>query len=288
MNTTRTQSPRSPNPWRDPPPAASYRPTSSASGRRSASAPPARTPEALAVWHPQNVWAEESNFGDALRLLTASPRPLTGRLPRPGAGGMWGGRVGDGAWHPHGAEVAAGTGGRPVQFFSGYPDFSPWAVFVCRFDDVAGTAADFTRADAILQRAWNLPNVTATRRWRREHAYTWHHHEDARTLLLVPRAVHGGVAHAGGASRARRGSPPLTAGYEGGWQEALLSSHEPPLPLLPAPAPAPAHRPATQSRSARTTDAAPAQRQSAPQEAVASTQRAAARTAGAQSGSWDS
>ena len=260
MGTTRTQPLHLPNPWREPPSVAHDRPTAGASGRRSASAPPARTPEALAVWHPQGVWAEEGDLGDALRLLTASLRPPTGRLPRPGAGGMWGGRVGDGAWHPHGAEVAAGTGGRPVQFFSGYPDFSPWAVFVCRFDDVAGTAADFTRADAVLQRAWHLPNVTAARRWRREHAYTWHHHEDARTLLLVPRAVHGGVPHGGGASRARRGSPPSVPGYEGGWQAALLSADQPPHALLPTPAPGPA----MQSRGARRAGAAPVHQQPAP------------------------
>lgn len=278
-----TQYPSVPNPWREPTPAI-YPPAALVPGRRSAFAPPARTPEDVAVWHPQDVWAEDADFGHALRLVATCPRPVVGRLPRPGAGGMWGGPVGDGAWHAHATEVAAGTGGRPVQFFSGYPDFSPWAVFVCRFDHVAGTPADFARADAILQRAWDLPNVTAARRWRREYAYTWHHHEDARTLLLVPRAVHAGVAHAGGASRARRGSPPPSQGYEGGWQAALLSPSEPPLPLLSAPA----RRPAMQSRSTAPTKAPPAHEQLAPQEAVAFTQRAAALTAGAQSGSWGS
>ena len=35
--------------------------------------------------------------------------------------------------------------------------------------------------------------------------YTWHHHQDGKTMLLVPSNLHGAVRHTGGVSTIRHG-----------------------------------------------------------------------------------
>lgn len=192
----------------------------SAGRQRSASAPAPQQRAARAVSEAEhNVWADAAELAHAFASLgPISLRAVGERLPRPGANGTWSGRVGDGAWHPHKEAVAATTGGRPVQFYRGYPDFSPWAALTCSFDGLTGGAADFTRADDVLRAHLALPNRSAASAWRRVHGYTWHHHEDARTLQLVPRLLHANVAHAGGASLARRGQAAEPNLFAAAWE----------------------------------------------------------------------
>ncbi|MFF5234696.1 LamG-like jellyroll fold domain-containing protein [Dactylosporangium sp. NPDC000521] len=79
---------------------------------------------------------------------------------------------------------------------AGYPDFSPYAVEQVVFggDGFAGnTTTDFTDAD-------RMAGMTG----RRPRGWTWHHHEDGRTMQLILTEVHNGVRHAGGRALARR------------------------------------------------------------------------------------
>lgn len=73
----------------------------------------------------------------------------------------------------------------------GYPDFSPYSIAEVKPDGLTGEASDFTKANE----AAGLPE--------KPEGYTWHHHQDGKTLLLIPTDLHGAVRHTGGASKLR-------------------------------------------------------------------------------------
>lgn len=70
----------------------------------------------------------------------------------------------------------------------GFPDFAPYAVRRVVFVDGFGgnRATDFEDANHVSGFA------------RTPDGYTWHHHQDTRTMLLVPADLHLAVRHAGG------------------------------------------------------------------------------------------
>ncbi|MEV0393796.1 HNH endonuclease [Polymorphospora rubra] len=70
----------------------------------------------------------------------------------------------------------------------GFPDFSPYATHTVTFDPhfLGNHGTDFTEAN----RKAGLSHTP------RDH--TWHHHQDARTMQLVPTDLHRAVNHAGG------------------------------------------------------------------------------------------
>lgn len=70
----------------------------------------------------------------------------------------------------------------------GFPDFSPYATHrVTMTPNFAGDRADFAAANRLA----NIRGGTPV-------DYTWHHHQDTRTMLLIPTEVHEAVRHAGG------------------------------------------------------------------------------------------
>jgi hypothetical protein len=100
----------------------------------------------------------------------------------------WAGRVYAGSrWTP-GLAAKYPSGVRFTE--DGFPDFEPYAIAKATIDpSFAGNhSTDFTEAN----RQANIQRVPD--------GYTWHHHQDARTLLLVPIDVHEAVRHAGGVS----------------------------------------------------------------------------------------
>lgn len=69
----------------------------------------------------------------------------------------------------------------------GFPDFSPYAQrTVTLRPTFAGDRSDFALAN---RRA----GLSAT-----PDGFTWHHHQDTRTMQLIPTDLHRGVRHAGG------------------------------------------------------------------------------------------
>lgn len=74
----------------------------------------------------------------------------------------------------------------------GYPDFSPYAEKSVPVEGLKGnTSSDFTKAN----KAANIK--------RKPEGYTWHHHQDGKTMQLVPTDLHDAVRHSGGASLLR-------------------------------------------------------------------------------------
>ena len=70
----------------------------------------------------------------------------------------------------------------------GYPDFSPYAARSVEIDMKGNYTSDFAAAN----QAANLADTPE--------GYTWHHHQDCRTMQLAPSDLHGAVRHTGGVS----------------------------------------------------------------------------------------
>jgi len=106
----------------------------------------------------------------------------SGRLP---ANYRYAGRVYDGPqWTPQLARRYPNG----VRFTNdGFPDFSPYARNTARFPNgFQGSAADFAAAN----RQVGLPSTPR--------GFTWHHHQDTRTMQLIPTDMHEAIRHAGG------------------------------------------------------------------------------------------
>lgn len=129
----------------------------------------------------------------------------------PGEGkGTWNGKRGDSEWSPPDPstikdpkeatkmkKLSEATGGKPIKFKEGYPDFSehvykhkgsPAKVEI----EMTGGGTDFTKANKAMKK--NDPN------WEQPKGYTWHHKEDGVTMELVPTDLNRNVPHDGGAS----------------------------------------------------------------------------------------
>jgi hypothetical protein len=69
----------------------------------------------------------------------------------------------------------------------GFPDFSPYATHTVEITpNFKGDRTDFTEANRLA----GLP--------RTPEGYIWHHHQNTRTMQLVPQDLHEAVRHAGG------------------------------------------------------------------------------------------
>lgn len=103
------------------------------------------------------------------------------------------------------------TGNAPVVFKDGYPVFEPYVVEhgTVRLTKMLGDERDFAPADRVFAKrhgklkADGTPNQTWAEKYRKDSELTWHHHQDGRTMLLVPAPLHGKIPHAGGASLIR-------------------------------------------------------------------------------------
>lgn len=72
---------------------------------------------------------------------------------------------------------------------NGYPDFSPYSRKTIRSTELTGNYAnDFS----IANRAAGYSSTPT--------GYTWHHHQNGRDMLLIPKDIHAAVRHSGGAS----------------------------------------------------------------------------------------
>lgn len=69
---------------------------------------------------------------------------------------------------------------------NGFPDFSSVSRNTVQMPQTGNRAADFAAAN----RAAGLPSTPR--------GYTWHHHQDGRTMQLVPTDIHRATGHTGG------------------------------------------------------------------------------------------
>lgn len=123
------------------------------------------------------------------------------RLPR--SNGHWDGVPGESNWYSDLPEVNAITNGEPIPFKNGYPDYSKWAKGAFTFSDLDGTYKDFDRVYERIAQVKKLPSKTAAKNYLKEKGLTPHHHQDGKTIQLVPTVLNN-IPHAGGASVLRK------------------------------------------------------------------------------------
>jgi hypothetical protein len=98
------------------------------------------------------------------------------------------GKVYDG---PHWTAALAAKYPQGVRFTAdGFPDFAPYATHTVSIEP--HFAGNYTTDLATATELAGLSTVPD--------GYTWHHHQDQRTMQLVPKDLHRAVRHAGGAS----------------------------------------------------------------------------------------
>lgn len=123
--------------------------------------------------------------------------PYGARVPK--TGGQWkaaDGRVGqrgNSLWHPTPGtaktkEIDKITGGKPIRFKDGYPDFSAYSNKDVKINMTGDDYWDFKRAN-------EKAGFNET-----PEGFTWHHHQDGETMQLIPSELHNNVPHTGGAS----------------------------------------------------------------------------------------
>lgn len=87
-----------------------------------------------------------------------------------------------------------------VNYTNGYPDFTPYMRHPSGVRSVRINVTGIDRTDV------RNANIAAGHpEWKSQppEGWTWHHHEDTKTMQLVPRAINSGFDHLGGASKAR-------------------------------------------------------------------------------------
>ncbi|GKX52739.1 RHS repeat-associated core domain-containing protein [Budvicia aquatica] len=130
-----------------------------------------------------------------------SPEPKT-RLPR--NQGHWDGEPGNGNWYSDLPEVNEVTGGAPVPFRNGRPDFSEWSKGEIEFPEgvLNGTDADFDQVYIKLKELGVGKNKTQAKNWLSSEKIT-PHHLSTTVIQLIPTKLHGKVPHIGSASEMR-------------------------------------------------------------------------------------
>jgi A nuclease of the HNH/ENDO VII superfamily with conserved WHH len=115
----------------------------------------------------------------------AAPSAFVKRLPSgrfPPNARKWAGKIYKGdQWTP----ALAKKYPNGVRFTrNGFPDFSPYAVKTITFKK------------GFKDRAADI--AAANRRFQAPDGYTWHHHQDGRTMQLIPTDLHDAIRHGGG------------------------------------------------------------------------------------------
>ncbi len=82
----------------------------------------------------------------------------------------------------------------------GYPDFEPFAVQKVEISQIGNNLLDFKAAN--IEAGIGAGSQS---HYRKMPGYTWHHHQNGTTMLLVPTKIHGApLSHSGGAEIARK------------------------------------------------------------------------------------
>jgi hypothetical protein len=154
---------------------------------------------AVAVWVHNTC---KDDFQKGLKRKTAK-NPKT-RLPR--SEGHWEGTPGNGKWHSYKPEVNEVTGGKPVQFINGRPDFKPYSKGKIKFKpgQLDGSKNDFKLVHDYIARKKGFSSRARAEKYLKDKGLTPHHHDNT-TIHLIPTKLHGKVPHIGSASDLRGG-----------------------------------------------------------------------------------
>ena len=127
----------------------------------------------------------------------------TKRVPK--TEGSWEGTPGNGKWLSEKDVVNKITGGKPIEFINGRPNFSPWSKGSLTFKagQLTGGAEDFRLVYEKLKQQLNLKSLNEAKEWLRKKGLTPHHKSDT-IIELIPTDLHKNIPHVGSASDLRR------------------------------------------------------------------------------------
>ncbi|ODB33248.1 hypothetical protein BB427_22915 [Pseudoalteromonas sp. BMB] len=113
---------------------------------------------------------------------------------------------GDGTWQSTLKEVNEITGGQPITFKNGRPDFTPWSKGQIAFapNELNGTRQDFGQVYKYIADQKGLKSKNAARQLLSKLDLT-PHHASATIIQLIPTKLHGNIPHIGSASDLRKG-----------------------------------------------------------------------------------
>lgn len=162
------------------------------------------TPQSLGSHGTESVSNSLGNTSTQSPIIPVNPSDSKVEQRLPKSNGRWLGERGNSPWQSDLAPVNKVTHSKPIPFHNGYPDFGDWSQKDYQFDNLCGNNdKDFALADKRLAQEMGLKNQTAAEDYRYDNDFTWHHHEDGKTLQLVPKNVHKNIPHEGGASQLR-------------------------------------------------------------------------------------
>jgi len=148
---------------------------------------------------------------DPLGLFSLGNDPTGDRSPEPKvylprSNGHWEGEPGNGDWYSDLPEVNEITGGKPVPFKDGRPDFSEWSEAEMKFDPgvLNGTRSDFDEIYKKMRDEIGFDSKSSARVWLTKNGITPHHYSNE-VIQFVPTQLHSKVPHIGSASDMRRG-----------------------------------------------------------------------------------
>ena len=179
-----------------------------------AAAVAARRKAASAIQRARAASAKGTSAGKNCVAKSCGPSPFGTQLPAD-KNSVWAGSKGDSAWtpspdNPDAAAILAATGGKPIPFKNGFPDFTDFAVKhngkpVSVDIDMKGYQKITTKDGRTMTAS---PDFAAANRamkeidpdWRQPPNTTWHHHENGTSMVLVPTDINNKVPHTGGGS----------------------------------------------------------------------------------------
>ena len=149
----------------------------------------------MADWHTYfvGIWAWLAH--NAQKCLSAIKR-----LPK--TEGKWLGEAGESIWKSSkkSVEKIAPNG---VPFKDGYPDFSKWSKGKMQIKDLDGSPKDFDKVYERIAKQKGLKNKTQANKYLEKNGLTPHHHQDGKTIELIPTELNKNIPHSGGASKLR-------------------------------------------------------------------------------------
>lgn len=130
--------------------------------------------------------------------------------------GVWEGEIGESKVVPNNPEIKKSLkefGIDGIEYKNGIPDFTPISAAIVRIPDMTEIRPrNFRQADKACAIQWNKEakdgktdwTQAYVESWRKENGYSWHEHNDMRTMYLVKSDIHLECKHLGGVSECKK------------------------------------------------------------------------------------
>lgn len=93
-------------------------------------------------------------------------------------------------WKSDIPKVNAITKGEGIPFKNGYPNFSKWSKAKMKFKNLNGTTKDFDKVYERIAKQKGFKNKTQAKKYLKEKGLTPHHHQEGKTIELIPSDLH--------------------------------------------------------------------------------------------------